>query len=69
MSVACHWGFYNGFMKNDEKEGSTVSKPQKVLLHMAKVGNEWAGKATDFSTEEKYKFKSLKELFSWLRKK
>ncbi len=56
-------------MKNKDDEKSTVSRPQKVLLHMAKVGNEWAGKATDFNTEEKYKFKSLKELFSWLKKK
>jgi hypothetical protein len=56
-------------MKNTKKESEPVSRPQKVLLHMAKIGDDWAGNATDFKTEEKYKFKNLKELFSWLRGK
>jgi hypothetical protein len=47
----------------------TESRPQKVLLHMAKLGGEWAGKATDFSTEENFKFKNLQELFDWLKNK
>ena len=56
-------------MKKIKNENNAVTRPQKVLLHMAKIGDEWAGKATDFKTEEKYKFKNLKELFSWLRRK
>lgn len=51
--------------KTDNPGGE--SRPQKVLLHMAKFDGEWAGKATNFTTEENFKFKNLQELFDWLK--
>jgi hypothetical protein len=45
---------------------STESKPEKVLLHMARTGEGWAGVAIRFSGEEPYRFASLRLLFEWL---
>jgi len=53
-------------MKNEKMQEKAESKPQKVLLHMARKNGEWAGMATNFKTEKNYKFRSLKELFNWL---
>jgi hypothetical protein len=49
-------------MKND----TSVSKPYKILLHMARVGNEWKGKATCYETQSEYNFSSISELKEWL---
>ena len=45
---------------------ATASKPQKVLLHMARTDHDWAGVAIRFDGEEPYRFQSLKVLFAWL---
>ncbi len=44
------------------------SHPVKILLHMVKVGDEWAGKVTCFTNGEEYLFNNLEELFAWLRR-
>jgi hypothetical protein len=49
-------------------DSGTKSRPQKVLLHMAKIDGEWVGKATNFDTEQDCKFQNLKDLFLWLDK-
>ena len=43
-----------------------ASKPQKILLHMAKVGNDWKGKATCFESQTEFKFSSIDELIRQL---
>lgn len=45
---------------------ATASKPEKVLLHMARTDHDWAGVAIRFDGEEPYRFQSLKVLFAWL---
>jgi hypothetical protein len=44
------------------------SKPEKVLLHMARSGGDWAGVAIRFDGEQPYKFHSLNSLVAWLSK-
>ena len=48
---------------------AVTTKPQKVLLHMARKDNDWAGKATCFSGGEEYLFENLEDLFAWLRRR
>jgi hypothetical protein len=58
-----------GQMTDNDKTTKTVTtKPQKVLLHMARKDNDWAGKATCFSGGEEYVFDNLEDLFAWLRR-
>jgi hypothetical protein len=45
---------------------ATESKPEKVLLHMARTEDGWAGTAIRFDGEESYRFQSLGGLFAWL---
>lgn len=45
---------------------ATESKPEKVLLHMARTEDGWAGMAIRFDGEETYRFRSLSGLFAWL---
>jgi len=42
------------------------SKPEKVLLHMARTDDDWAGVAIRFDGEESYRFRSLSGLVAWL---
>jgi hypothetical protein len=42
---------------------------EKVLLQMARRGDDWAGKATCFSGPVEFHFDSLKDLFDWLKKR
>jgi len=57
-----------GQMTNKDRTMKAVTtKPQKVLLHMARKDNDWAGKATCFSGGEEYVFDNLEDLFAWLR--
>jgi len=51
---------------NPPLKGSGV---EKVLLQMARSGDDWAGKATSFSGPAEYHFDSLKDLFDWLKKR
>jgi len=54
-------------MKSKDRESSRAkTKPQKVLLHMARKDGEWAGVATNFKTEKILRFQSLRELVNWL---
>jgi len=53
-------------MNKKKRPASADSKPQKVLLHMARKGGEWAGKATHFEREEQYTFTNLEDLLAWL---
>jgi hypothetical protein len=54
-------------MKRDaDAAATTQSKPVKVLLHMARAGGDWAGKAADISHNQQCQFRSLKELMGWL---
>ena len=54
-------------MKSQPKiGGSTRTKPEKVLLHMARKDGDWAGLAIRFDGEDPHKFQSLKDLFTWL---
>jgi hypothetical protein len=52
--------------KKNKPSPAADSKPLKVLLHMARQGGDWAGKATHFEREEQYSFGTLQELFDWL---
>jgi hypothetical protein len=55
-------------MKNkDTKNSAAQSRPIKVLLHMVRAGEDWAGKATDFNHSREYKFSNLDDLIAWLR--
>jgi len=45
----------------------TRSKPTKILLHMAKKDEEWAGVAIRFDTQERHRFRNLDELRRWLK--
>jgi hypothetical protein len=45
---------------------ATESKPEKVLLHMARTDDDWAGVAIRFDGAEPYRFGSLKVLVAWL---
>ena len=53
----------------DKTMKAVTTKPQKVLLHMARKDNDWAGKATCFSGGEEYVFDNLEDLFAWLRRR
>jgi len=46
--------------------GRVRSKPVKLLLHMAQVGDDWAGKAINISQNGEYQFCSLADLAAWL---
>jgi hypothetical protein len=45
---------------------TSASKPEKVLLHMARTQDDWAGVAIRFDGEQPFKFHSLSGLFTWL---
>ena len=65
--MTCQWSCYFDDMKNIKTGRQKVnSKPVKVLLHMACVDDDWAGKAILINKKEEYRFKSLKELAGWL---
>ncbi len=56
------------------KPGKSAPSPQtsgveKVLLQMARRGDDWAGKATSFNGPAEFHFDSLKDLFDWLKKR
>jgi len=54
-------------MKQQKEDFLSVqSRPQKILLHIARKDGNWVGKATSFSTKEEYTFQSLTDLFRWL---
>ncbi|MEW6051727.1 MAG: hypothetical protein AB1644_11810 [Candidatus Zixiibacteriota bacterium] len=48
---------------------SRFARVEKVLLQMARRGDDWAGKATSFSGPAEFHFDSLKDLFDWLKKR
>jgi len=55
-------------MKNNKTKTSTAqSKPTKILLHLAKTEDDWAGKAIDFGQNNEYRFLNLTELMNWLK--
>jgi hypothetical protein len=45
---------------------SAHSRPEKVLLHMARTEEDWAGVAICFDGQEPHRFRSLKDLSAWL---
>ena len=56
------------------KTGKTTRQSQtqgveKILLKMARRGNDWAGKATSFSGPAEFHFDNLKDLFDWLKRR
>jgi hypothetical protein len=54
-------------MKRPGRERETSqTKPEKVLLHMARKDGDWAGVAIRFQGGEEHTFRSLKGLVSWL---
>ena len=46
-----------------------IASVEKVLLQMARRGDDWAGKATSFSGPAEFHFDSLRDLFDWLKKR
>lgn len=48
--------------------GTTASKPEKMLLHMALKDGDWAGKATSFERRVHFKFSNLQELIQWIQR-
>ncbi len=46
-----------------------VANVEKVLLQMARRGDDWAGKATSFSGPAEFHFDSLSDLFEWLNRR
>jgi len=46
-----------------------VDKIERVLLQMARRGDDWAGKATCFAGPSEFHFDSLAGLFEWLKKR
>ncbi|MBU1117334.1 MAG: hypothetical protein KKE09_19600 [Bacteroidetes bacterium] len=70
LSFACHSQLDNETMKPSKPTASPqTSGVEKVLLQMARCGNDWAGKATCFSGPTEFHFDSLKDLFDWLKKR
>ncbi len=55
--------------EKDETIKTIATKPQKVLLHMVRKDDDWAGRATCFSGGEEYLFDNLEDLFVWLRRR
>jgi hypothetical protein len=55
-----------GVKTNKAGTRPTVSKPEKVLLHMARTGDDWAGVAIRFDGKEPYRFRNLALLVGWL---
>lgn len=43
-------------------------RPERVLLVLARVGDDFQGRAIRFSNESEYRFSSLEELGRWLRR-
>jgi hypothetical protein len=48
---------------------SQITGVEKILLQMARRGDDWAGKATSFSGPAEFHFDSLKDLFDWLKRR
>ncbi len=44
------------------------SRPQKVMLHVARQDGSWRGKAVSFDRNEEFLFRSLSELAAWLER-
>jgi hypothetical protein len=45
---------------------TSTGKPKKFLLHMARIGDDWAGTAICINQDERIRFASLTELLDWL---
>lgn len=46
-----------------------TSNPVKILLHMVQIGEDWAGRASDFGRHEEFRFRNLSELTMWLKQR
>lgn len=70
LSFACHWPADIAHMKTKTptRRGQTLAV-EKILLQMARCGDDWAGKATSFSGPAEFHFDSLDDLVRWLRKR
>jgi len=70
LSFACHSKLDIAAMKTRTlTRRNQDAGVQKILLHMARHGDDWAGKATCFSGPAEFHFDSLEDLFRWLRKR
>jgi hypothetical protein len=43
-----------------------TGRPKKFLLHMARIGDEWAGTAICINKDERIRFATINELLEWL---
>jgi hypothetical protein len=42
------------------------TRPERILLHLARREGAWMGRAVRFSRDEEYQFASLDELVAWI---
>jgi hypothetical protein len=55
-----------GMKRSSVNTETSQTKPEKVLLHMARKDGDWAGVAIRFQGGEQHTFRNLKSLVSWL---
>ena len=55
--------------KTPSTKSTLTSNPVKILLHMVQIGDDWAGRASDFGRHEEFQFRSLNELTIWLKQR
>jgi hypothetical protein len=53
-------------MKEDDCAQAPNTRPQKVLLHIARQKGKWTGRAISYERKEEILFGSIAEFVDWL---
>jgi hypothetical protein len=51
-------------MSRDPKTRDT--RPERILLHLARRDGDWSGRAVRFGSGEEYRFTGLSDLMAWI---